>query len=377
MTYEEKIKTARYLARVFFEYEEGLEISEKSEDITWSWVYGMAKRHSVEALIFEALKERVKAEAPEELYSDWSRDTSIAGARHIAQKMEFENVSKAFSENEIPFLPLKGFLLKEFYKTPSLRQMTDIDIFVGCENLEKIKELLEKLGYTYDFSVEVHDSFKKLPFVEIELHKILHLELRDYTMEKSLPKGENRFHRLMTDEDFIIFLLHHAKKHDETGGAGIRTLFDFYLIFKKKNYDEASLLKRMEKENLLDFYKNLSGLIGVWFFGEKITKELSDFEVYTVTGGTYGNLENAYLRKRKKTGGIALFFERLFPPYSIMSQRYPVLKKCPILLPFFYPVRLVASICNGNAKKNVKAVKGAAQKEKELKKFNKENTDKS
>ena len=60
MSYEEKIKTARYLARVFFEYEEEIEISEKPQDLSWDYVYGMAKRHSLPALFFELLGERAK-----------------------------------------------------------------------------------------------------------------------------------------------------------------------------------------------------------------------------------------------------------------------------------------------------------------------------
>ena len=377
MTYEEKIKTARYLARVFFEYEEGLPISEKPSDLSWSWVYGMAKKHSVTALIYEALQKRIKSEAPSELYSDWSRDASISGARHIAQRAELEILSALLSENKIPFMPLKGFLVKEFYKNPALREMTDIDIYVGNENLEKIKEILTKRGYKQDMSLEVHDCFKKPPFIEIELHKIVHLDMRDYTMEKSFPKEDNPYHRLMTEEDFLVFLLHHAKKHDETGGAGIRTVFDFYLIFKKKSFDEVALLERIKKENLFEFYQKLRALISLWFQDGKITSELCEFEVYTVTGGVYGNLENAYLRKRKTKSGVRIFFERIFPPYSLMSHRYPVLKKCPLILPVFYPVRLVSSIFNGSAKRNANAVMGAAKKEKELEKYKKQNADKS
>ena len=377
MTYEEKIQTARFLAQVFFEYETGLPISEKPDRLSWSWVYGMAKKHSVTALIYEALREKVKAEAPSELYSDWARDASIAGARHLAQRAEFEILSNVFSENEIPFLPLKGFLVKEFYKNPALREMTDIDMFVGTENLGKIEKILKERGYLSDLSLEVHDCFKKPPFIEIELHKILHLDIKDYAMSDTLAKTENQYHRLMTDEDFLIFLLHHAKKHDETGGAGIRTVFDFYLIFSSGKFDEEALIPRIKSENLFDFYEKLKRLIDLWFFGKKADAELLDFEIYTVTGGTYGNLENAYLRKARKKGRAALITERLFPPYKVMSNRYPVLKKCPFLLPIFYPVRIITSLFDGSAKKNAKAVRGASKKQKELEKLAKKNNAKS
>jgi len=370
MTYEDKIKTARYLARVFCEFENDKPVSKKPDDISWSWVYGMAKKHSLTAFFFAALSDYVKAEAPAELYLDLIRDVAICGAKHIAQKAELEKLSKLFTENKISFMPLKGFLIKELYKSPELREMTDIDIFVGKEDFDSAANIIRNLGFEPESSCEVHDSFKKSPFVEIELHRILHLDVKDYTMEQSVAREENPYHRLMSEEDFLIFLLHHAKKHDETGGAGIRSIFDFYLIFKKKNYDEKLLLKRIAKENLLDFYKRLKSLIGFWFYNEALTPELLEFELYTVTGGTYGNLENAYLRKTKKKGSVAFFFERLFPPFEIMKTRYPVLKKCPILLPVFYIVRIFSSLFDGSGKKNIKALRGAGKKKKALEKLN-------
>ena len=329
----------------------------------------MSKKHSISALIFEAIGERAKTEAPLELYLDWSRDSAIAGAKHLTQKAELSNISKLFSENKIPFLILKGFFLKKLYRQPSLREMTDIDIFVGKENFELASKLLLSSGYHADLTLEVHDSFKKPPFIEVELHRILHHDAPDYKIDNTLTSAENPYCRIMTEEDFVVFLLHHAKKHDEAGGAGIRTVFDFYLLFKNKSFDGKRFISRIEKEKLLDFYKRLEMLIEFWFYNGKTNAELLDFEIYTVTGGTYGNLENAYLRKNRKKSKLGVLFERIFPSYKLMSSRYPVIKKCPILLPFFYPVRWIVSIFNGSVKRNAKALKGASKKKKELDKI--------
>ena len=35
---------------------------------------------------------------------------------------------------------------------------------------------------------------------------------------------------------------------------------------------------------------------------------------------------------------------RLFPKVSIMKNTYPVLEKCPVLLPFYYLVRLFSRL---------------------------------
>ena len=41
---------------------------------------------------------------------------------------------------------------------------------------------------------------------------------------------------------------------------------------------------------------------------------------------------------------IKYILKRLFPPYSSMKRRNPVLKKIPILLPWFYFTRLLKGL---------------------------------
>ena len=198
---------------------------------------------------------------------------------------------------------------------------------------------------------------------------MLHLDLSMYTMTDTIPLQDNFYHRLMKDEDFLTFFLYHSKKHDKNGGTGIRTIFDFYLLFKRKKYDEASLLERLEREDLLDFYMMLKSIVNFWFYDNEITKEILDFEIYTVTGGTYGNLENIMVRKIEKKCGAFIFFTRIFPSFKLMSTRYPVLKKCPILLPVFYLVRIFCAMFDGSIKKNMKAITGATKKKREVEKL--------
>ena len=366
MTYLEKVKTARYLASVFLAYDKGGNIPDRPQDISWSFIFGMAKRHTLTVLFFEILKERIKAEAPENLYLDWSRECAIAGAKFISQKNAVREISKAFSENGIQHLFLKGFHIKKLYKSPEMREMTDIDVFVGREGINAASEILLSMGYALDLSLEVHDSFKKPPFLEIELHKILHLEACDYSMEETLPTAENPMERLMTDEDFVIFLLLHAKKHDEAGGAGMRSIFDFYLLFKDERYNNARVKERIEKEGLSEFYEKLLSLIDIWFYGGEESSALLEFEIYTVTGGTFGTLENKFMRQGQRKTKIGIIFSRIFPPYSAMARKHPTLKKCPLLLPYFYVYRFASSIFSGSMRRNVKALRGAEKNKKKI-----------
>ena len=53
----------------------------------------------------------------------------------------------AFEKNGIAHMPLKGILMKQLYPRPDMRIMGDADILIRVEQYEKIKPLLEELGF--------------------------------------------------------------------------------------------------------------------------------------------------------------------------------------------------------------------------------------
>jgi hypothetical protein len=242
---------------------------------------------------------------------------------------------------------------------------------VPPSHFDRAEELILSLGYSLSSKLEVHDSFVKPPFLEIELHKIIHKDMRDYSLAAAVRKDESSYAYEMTDEDFVIFLLHHAKKHDTTGGVGIRCVFDFYLVFKKISLDAEKFEKRLRKENLFEFYKKLKALINFWFFGAALDEATLEFEIYTVTGGTFGNAENEYL-KAVSEKGKGHVISRVFPPFSFMKSAFPVLEKCPLLLPLFYVWRIVKSLFNGSLFRNFKALRGAGKKARALREYKNE-----
>lgn len=51
---------------------------------------------------------------------------------------EYEQVCDALEKAEIPFIPLKGVVIREYYPEPWMRTSCDIDILVREKNLKKI-----------------------------------------------------------------------------------------------------------------------------------------------------------------------------------------------------------------------------------------------
>ncbi len=368
MTYKEQISAVRFIASAFKSYRIGGELPEKSGDLTWEMVYAMAKSHSLLSLAFAVFGESIKSEAPE-LYQKWAKKSYIKSACHIAQKKEFDNLTSLFSENKIHFLPLKGFLIKRLYPSEELREMSDLDILVTGGDFMRASDIILSEGYTKGESCTVHDSFSKPPFLEIELHRILHSELPDFKAKDAPAKENNPYWHMLSDEDFFLFMLNHGKKHNESGGCGARAVFDFYLL---KEHGKASLCEdKMKEAGVFEFYKSLEKLSALWFSGEEPDSETVDFELHTVMGGTYGSLQNEMSDGMKKSGKKYVF-SRIFPPYKHMKARYPFLKWIPILLPVMYIWRLIASLFNGRIKEHTKALSDNRKNEKAIAEYKRE-----
>ncbi len=106
--------------------------------------------------------------------------TKILG-RNIFLIDLFVKIVKSFAEKDIEVIPLKGiYLLDSVYKTPGLRQMTDIDLLVKDANAEKCINILAGMGFKKceNFKtgfIRLHQDSKHLPAmsfmgVPVEVH---------------------------------------------------------------------------------------------------------------------------------------------------------------------------------------------------------------
>lgn len=369
MTLNEQIRSARFIAAVFSSQLNNTPLPERDETLSWSPILNMARTHALLGMVFSAYENVIEREIPSDIYEAYAKEVSILGAKHLVQKAEFEAITQRFMEEKVYFMPLKGFLLKSLYPKPELRAMNDLDIYVFEDSFERAREILISMGYTPTVEAgPVHDGFIKPPYTEIELHKKIALDWKHFALEDSIPSENSEYWRLMKDEDLVIFILKHAAKHDNTGGCGIRTIFDFTLVKSSlfSHLDMAKMKKRIKAEDLWPFYVKMSNLESLWFSGNDVNVEALDFESYTVNGGAYGSRANVTSRKMKD-GKFLFFFRSLFPSYSFMKKRFPMLKKCPILLPFLYPLRIIQGVCHGSHIRELKEMREWEQSAKKIK----------
>ena len=146
----------------------------------------------------------------------------------------------------------------------------------------------------------------------------------------------------------IPYLCHFAK-HYRDGGIGIKHLADLWVYCKKKpQLNKAYLRAELDKLGLATFFENVMMTCAVWFDAAAPT-EMTDFLTKVIANsGAYGKGETKRVswavrisgeNSSGKTAHLRWKLEVIFLPYWKMCLKFPVLKKLPVLLPFFWVVR--------------------------------------
>ena len=278
-------------------------------------------------------------------------------------ELQLSEAERFFCELEmakIPYLKMKGTILKKLYRYSEMRMMSDIDVYTHPEKYDQVKKILENLGFVFATESN-HEIIWEKGKVVIEIHKRLipsyTKDLYEYygdsPWDRLLLVDENRTEYEMNVNDTFIYLFMHFSKHYRDGGIGIKFLTDFYVFMEKNALDYSYIEGELEKMGLLDFYKNVKKVLDVWFFdaeGDEITDFITD-KIFA--SSTYGEkkakLEAEALRlslqeKDAKKGKRKRKLQMIFPSYSQMCLKYPFLKGWAILLPLMWVVRIISAL---------------------------------
>ena len=276
----------------------------------------------------------------------------VAASRLQTQQMEA--VYTLFQEHGIQYMPVKGAVLKPMYPQSELRAMGDADILIRQEQYPKIRELMSSLGLQEKVESD-HEYVWHSGNFKLELHKRL---IPSYNKDYYAYYGDG-WHLARQDEqssacylsqeDHFIYLLVHFAKHYRDGSISAKNICDFWVCRKAcPDMDEAYICGELQKLKLLDFYRNVLDLLSTWFEGAAPTKAVDILTQTAFQGGIYTSEESqmtvSLIKLSKETSSLSgskykLLWQKLFPSASALSQRVPVLKKYPVLLPFAWAVR--------------------------------------
>lgn len=343
LTKQQKLYNIGYMIQLAASAVNETQPPEPSDDIVFEYLYKFCKYHDIANTVFYAI-EKLEHKPSGELFKKWRDERNMGVHRYMVQTMEAAALKKAFNENGIDFMPVKGFPVCELYPEPNYRYMGDLDYLLRYKDLKKAGTIVKDMGYLPDeVGMFHHDEYKKPPLMVIELH---HTMLSASTGKKFFDYYKDFFDKgrnvggheyKMSDEDFYIFQLVHLCKHYRESGTGIRSFLDLYLINKKMlpNLDKEYIDAELKKLELTDFSELVKRITEKWF--ERVdVEEFSEEEIYIIKSGIYGHEKLKYENRQKGKTKARVIKERVFPSVGWMKETYPVLRKCILLLPFAY-----------------------------------------
>ncbi len=263
--------------------------------------------------------------------------------RHERLEYEYGVVCSALEDAKIPFIPLKGSILRRYYPEAWMRTSCDIDILVHNDDLSKtLSFLTEKLDYT-ELERATHDVAMKSPEGNhVEIHFDLVEEGRANNAIKVLSSVwddvslcENSSCRYeMSDEFFYFYHIAHMAKHFENGGCGIRPFIDLFILDHIDCADQNKRDMLLATGGLFQFAESSRKLCKVWFEGDKHDNLSLQLQNFILHGGVYGSSDNRVAIQQKKKGGkLGYIVSRIFVPYSKLKRYYPILEKHRWLTP--------------------------------------------
>ena len=281
--------------------------------------------------------------------------------RYERLRREYERLCIALERAQIPFLPLKGSVIRALYPEPWMRTSCDIDILVRQEDTEKAKDLLiNTCGYTFQ-EIGPHDISLFSPSnIHIELHYDL-IEKGTANEAASILRSIWRVAQVkdgfaywyeMPDEVYYFYHIAHMAKHFEIGGCGIRPFIDLWILDNRQEVDQSKRDNLLDRGGLLKFAEAARKLSRIWFEEAEYDSLSRQMEEYLLLSGLYGsNANRVAVQQQKKGGRLRYALSRIFLPYDIIKFHYPVLQKHRWLIPVMEVYRWCKLLFCGHLKR--------------------------
>ena len=262
-----------------------------------------AKRQTVLPQVFSFIKDKCDKDA--------DRHFSQIVAKNIRVEFGHTEVHKVLTENNIPYVVLKGVASALYYKEPMLRMMGDIDVLVAADDIVKADAALKSIGFitTESIDSEGHIAYRRRDGLVCELHRQINGipnntsgdKIREFfgdiftqSIEHKTSNGvcviPSKFHH-------GLILLIHTATHLTREGVGLRHLCDWAVFVNSFSSNEFSrFFEGPLKESGLWRFAQLLTLCCVKYLGcdEKTwTGEIDDLLIANITadifnGGNFG-----------------------------------------------------------------------------------------
>ncbi|MBE6740830.1 MAG: hypothetical protein E7570_00850 [Ruminococcaceae bacterium] len=341
---------------------------EKPDEVEWQKVFEIGLMQNAANLVWFSI-EKLNNKPEGELYAQWQEVYAKAASKCFKQMMESEFLADEFTKRGYDILFLKGSKIREYYPSPDMRTMTDIDLLVKSEEREPVRKIMKELDYDEDLMDDGQvDAFKKLPIIYTEIHydysNINHAYHDIFSIDwNKLVKTDREHIYEMTYEDLYFFNFGHYVKNIAKVGIGVRTVLDCYVLWNCASEEQKeNILKKFENMEFKAFHDNILKIAHIWFDDMEDDGSLDNAQMYLIETSTYGNDKKtqaiSLINDERNTESISktrYILKRIFPGANELYFRFGIKKRIILLLPFLWFARMILLIFSGKEKKeNIK-----------------------
>ena len=337
-------------------------------------LFKLSKMHDTTHLVAKSLNDNGLLEEGSEAKKRFLKELNLAIYRVEQLDFEISSLSEVLEQAKIPFILLKGSIIRNYYPEKWMRTSCDIDVIAKEQDLKKVVEALTaKLGYTIEdrdsheitlisqsgVSIEVH-----FELLESRLPKAIKI-LKDIWKYVKVKDGKEYQHEFTTDMFYFYHIVHMAK-HFVVGGCGVRPFMDIWVLKQFSPFDLREADKLLKEADLFTFTERAEELANVWFSNAESSPQMKKLASFILNGGAYGSFENGVaVRQVRKGGKFKYYMSRIFVFNEELSGKFPVLKKHRWLNPVFQVVRWFQMLFGGRMNRTVKEIKASGKLTKE------------
>ncbi len=322
-------------------------------DANTEYLYAFSKAHHLAG--FLGFCAEFVEQLPPELAKKFLYEKNRSIAREATQQVVISAFLDKMEEKKLFCMPLKGYQIKNMYPHPAMRYMTDTDILIDSNDIEKITQIMKDLGLEYD-----HETLHEVIFTNRQLNVELHKTLVPSKLGKSYDyyadylkftqDVEGRHYvKKMSDEDLYVYSVDHIARHYIEGGTGIKSIVDIY-IMSQKELDWKYIECELSKLGLYKFGHNLKYLSKMWFSEEavEIDESICEMADFIFKSGAFGSNKNrtaagVFLqeeRECKKQLKLTRLISQIFVSPEHIKMLYPVVRRHRWLYPVYVFVRI-------------------------------------
>ncbi len=353
-----------------------------NQGVEWTKISRVAQASGLAPLFYKNLQTLNLIEfVPEDIVQRFKNKYVKTLFENLKKVKYFELIISELNKNNIDFIPLKGiYLIPTFYQDFGLRSMSDIDVLVRVNDVEKCKEIFLKQDWKIK-DIYHTDSIKKLnlsytPYVffkdgmKIDFHQNLYhsgarfeVPIEDLWSRSKNQKFLSGNSSQLSHEDLILHQILHLYKHLIVGQFCFKSFIDIVTLIKKSNhaFNESFFLELVQKYNCKHEVSLINNLLKTYFSIEiitqnekqKLNKEVDmDLIFRSLLNGESKKVKD-YLKKNKivyitptdrlkqingTKNTIIYVLGNLFPNKKYMVERYQIKKKYKFV--YFYIYRL-------------------------------------